>query len=180
MKAKVIALVFSIVLLLAGCTGLTGPSVSAHISGGQIGYEVDDEGKIIIFQSQVTFFNQAGAPPARVVGYSVRFSNMSGNSIPGLEPLTGEDNIVALVPAGIFCSEEVVGNCSRQNGGIDREMSSEPYNLATLPGYVPLYMEVVGQDYIRADITFDVRQAGRADYQIVSRVDVVNPFTGEE
>lgn len=181
MKLRFKALVLGVLLLLAGCSNLTGPYVGVHIEGGQIGFEVDDEGRITIVISNVTFSNQAGAPEAFITGYRVDFVDRAGNAFPGQDsPLLNDAGIHVHVPAGIVCADETVVRCSSLTGGVPAEVSSETVQLATLVGDTVTSMLLEGVEPLRARITFSGTQGTAGSISVVSTVTVTNPFGGAE
>lgn len=62
-----------------------------------LGYEVDDQGKIIIASSQAIVHVAPGAPEATLTQYSFEVLNDSGNPVPGLEQ---QGSLGVIVPPG--------------------------------------------------------------------------------
>lgn len=82
-----VAWVFFLALLLAACSETDGPLTSANLQfsiseSATLGYEVDDEGKIIITTRSMRFRNAAGDPGRTLTEYRIAYFDELGQPLP--------------------------------------------------------------------------------------------------
>jgi hypothetical protein len=108
MRTRLALSFVAVVLLLTGC-GLN-PFARAHFdvdfTPTALGFEVDDQGRIVVASHVVQFNSRPGSLAAWVKGYEIRYLDPSGQPLnDGDSDMISTGAIDVFVPAGWTCSE---------------------------------------------------------------------------
>ena len=89
MKAVHLGMGAVLAIMLGGCgfNLLPAPSVNAVMTPADIGFSVDDKGKVTIVDNSIQFFATSGSPGATILNYKVHYFDAAG------QPIIPGDNI---------------------------------------------------------------------------------------
>lgn len=179
-KLRHLWLVIVLAGLLSACglSGIGGSTIQANLANGVLGFEVEDDGKIMIATSQIQFVNEPGGKEARIVGYEFTVMDDAGYELsPGLQLRTEGPYIV--VPSGFACNTAENG-CI--NDGTDwqtavYETEFYPFIL-TIAGHVQHILE---HDYarLRAVLTIEYTQGSRQVKRVSKEIPITYPVSGQ-
>lgn len=159
MRLLVTTLLIGLVGLLTSCGGPSeqGGTLRADFNPALLGFEVDDDGTIIIFANTVVFRNQAGAPPATITGYEVWVYDDEGEEALGSGSDLFGGHLGISVPAGYSCADPDVTTCDLFDR-VNTDTSSEPRSFHMVAG--PIARHLIMNDLVRltAEVTFHAQQ----------------------
>lgn len=122
--------------LLAACSNPgAGERLTVRLdSTGNLGYEIDDSGKITVTTRSLVFRNAPGEPVAAINGVRARYYDAAGRLLEQWETATNSLSIV--VPAGFGCADpDPVMGCTMLSAG-----AYPAYSEATAPADAQLQL----------------------------------------
>lgn len=149
--------------LLTGCGifGGIGSNLNANLNPTNLGFEVDDQGEIVIAANAVTFVNRAGAAEALITGYEIRFYNDGGTELIGIGSELYNHHQAIIVPAGVICEVEDLPLASCPLAQRHRTtQQSEEHTFTFVPADIATEMLTRSLTRVQAEITFYAEQGG--------------------
>ncbi len=173
-----------IILTLSACDNFSLVpivDITAHFEPTVLGFEVEDDGTIVIASHILTFVARPGSIGARINGYDVEYLDPAGNPIrPGDSTLFSSGSLGVVVPPGLVCPEDTIDCNINTPGVVFQSSSSDPVsNFVTLPGNVAI--EVLRENYTGARAIFHFRATTDLNQEIDINTDPVSiqfPVTG--
>ncbi len=152
-----------VILTLSACDNFSVVpivDITANFQPSVLGFEVNNNGTIVITSHVLTFVARPGSIGARIDGYDVEYLDPAGNVIlPGDGTLFSSGSLGVIVPPGLACPTDgdPIVDCNINTPGVVwASSSSEPVsNFFTLPGNVAI--EVLRQNYTGARAIFHFR-----------------------
>lgn len=180
MRPQFAALTIALAALLAGCgvVGVAGARLRADISPTQLGFEIDDEGTIVIVANNVSFRNAPSAAEATITGYEVRYFADNGQELIGANSELVNHHLAIQVPAGYVCATgEDVAFCDLGNR-IPTTRFSEPQPFIMVHGQIAIAIVNNNLPRVRAVITFFADQ-GMLRVEWSEEITITYPVAGE-
>jgi hypothetical protein len=161
MRPKLVALVTGLAIILSGCGLFGGADVTlrADFLPTALGFEIDDDGKIIIVANSVQFRNPPSGAEATITGYQVEVLNDAGTELLGSGSDLFSENLAIRVPPGYTC-KTAAAFCELADR-VPATTYSEPQPFIMVAG--PVASHIVINDLVRARavVTFTADWGGR-------------------
>ncbi len=146
MKLRNVLILLGLAVILTACgTWYLTPraDIAVNFNPPALGFEVDDQGQIIVASHVLSFQSRAGAIGATVNGYRIVYYDTAGNPINGTDStLYGTGALGTDVPPGITCTAQQTDptyRCSNADAGV----SYKPGPIVAVSNVITLDSSVV-------------------------------------